>query len=109
MGKFARWKRNIGGILVTRRFPLRGVVQEDGGIELLGKFGGQQGDINVLEDLPGRDAQNTVGGFDEVIALAAGVLTSESVVEGEAGGELFGFDQKASAIGNPWSGCFHVF
>ena len=70
---------------------------------------GEQGYVNVLEDLPRGDAQNTVGGFDEVIALAAGVLTAESVGEGEAGGELFGFDQKASAIRDPWSGCFHVF
>lgn len=70
-------------------------------VDLPGNFAGQQGDVDVLEDLPGRDAQHTVGGFDEVVALAAGVLTAESVGEGEAGGELFGCDQKASAIGNP--------
>jgi len=63
-------------------------------------------DIDILEDLARGDAENAVGGFDEVVALAAGVLTAEGVGEGEAGGELLGLDQKASAIGCPWS-CFH--
>jgi len=60
-----------------------------------------QGDIDVLEELAGSDAQDTVGGFDEVIALHAAVLSAKNVGEGEAGGELFGFDQKASAISGP--------
>ena len=68
---------------------------------------GEQGDIDILEDLTWGDAQNAVGRFDEVVALAAGVLTAENVGEGEAGGELLGFDEKAGAIGDPWR-CFHV-
>jgi hypothetical protein len=68
------------------------------------RFGGWFGerDIDILEDLTGRDAQNAVGGFDEVVALASGVFTVENVGEGEAGGELFGLDQKACAVGDPW-------
>ena len=72
----------------------------------LGRFGGEQGDINIFEDLTRSDAKNAVGGFDEVVALASGVLTAEHVSEGEAGGELLGLDQKASTVGDPRS-CFH--
>ena len=66
-----------------------------------------QGDVNVFEDLARGDAENAVGGFDEIVALAAGVLPAERVGEGEAGGELFGFDEEAGAIGDPWVRCFH--
>ncbi len=62
---------------------------------------GQEGYVDVLEDLPGHDAEDIVGGFDEVVALAAGVWPAEEIGEGEAGGELFGFDQKTGAVGNP--------
>jgi hypothetical protein len=67
----------------------------------------KQGYVDIFEDLPGCDAENTIGGFDEVVAFATGVLTAENVGEGETGGELLGFDQKAGAVGDPW-GCFHV-
>jgi hypothetical protein len=53
---------------------------------------GLQGDVNVFEDLAGGDAENAVAGFDEIVAFASGVLTAEDVSEGEAGGELLGFD-----------------
>jgi len=70
---------------------------------------GPQGYIDVFEDLPGSDAENAVGGFDEVVALASGVMTTESVGEGEAGGELFGFDEEAGAVSGPWGICFHAY
>lgn len=79
-----------------------------GSFELLRCLVGEQGYIDVLEDLARRDAQNAVGGFDQVVALASGVLSPENVGEGEAGGELFGFDQKAGAVGDPWVWCFHA-
>jgi hypothetical protein len=52
----------------------------------------QQGDVDVLEDPLGSDAENAVARFDQVVALASGVLTAEKVGEGEAVGELFAFD-----------------
>ncbi|MCU1304214.1 MAG: hypothetical protein JWQ87_4498 [Candidatus Sulfotelmatobacter sp.] len=68
----------------------------------------EQRHINILENFLGSDSTNAVGRFDQVVALAAGLLTAESVGEGEAGGELPGFDQEASAIRDPWSCCFHA-
>jgi len=68
---------------------------------------GQQGYVDVFENLTGSDAENAVGGFDEIVALAAGVQAAERIGEVEAGGKLLGFDQEAGAIGNPWVGCFH--
>ena len=44
---------------------------------------GEHGDVDVLEDLARGDADDAVGGFDEVVAFAAGVLTSEGVDEAE--------------------------
>ncbi len=52
----------------------------------------QKRDIDVFEDMTGGDAKNTVARFDEIVALAPGVLTAEGVGEGEAGGELLGLD-----------------
>lgn len=49
-------------------------------------------DIDVLKDAARGDAENTVGGFDEVVALASAMLAAEVVDEAEAGAELFGFD-----------------
>ena len=60
-----------------------------------------QGDIDILEDLARGDGENTFGGFDKIVAPDSGVLTAENIGEVEAGVKLFGFDQKASAIGNP--------
>jgi len=87
-----RREREDGGSLVRRRHLV---------------VGGLQWYVDVFEDLTGRDAENAVGGFDEIVALAAGVLATERVGEGEAGGELLGFDEEAGAIGGPWVGCFH--
>ena len=64
------------------------------------------GNVNVLENLARGDGENAVAGFDEVVALAARVLTSEMIREAEAGVELFGFDEKASTVGFPLVG-FH--
>ena len=57
--------------------------------------------VNVLENFAGRDAQNAVAPFDEVIAFAPRVFTAENVGKGEAGGELLSLDQEACAIGDP--------
>jgi hypothetical protein len=72
-------------------------------------FLGKQGYVDIFEDLPGGNAKNAVGGFDQIIAFAAGVLTAKRIGECEGGGELLGFDQKTGAIGNPWAAGFHVF
>ena len=50
------------------------------------------GDVDVLEDAAGGDAEDAVGGFDEVVAFASAMLAAEVVDETEAGTELFGFD-----------------
>lgn len=50
------------------------------------------GDVDVFKDLARGDADDAVGGFDEVVALASGVLAAERVDKAEAGVELFGFD-----------------
>jgi hypothetical protein len=67
----------------------------------------KHGDVDILEDLAGRDADDAVARLDEVVALAAAVLPAERVDEAETGAELFGFDQKASTVGNPFGGRFH--
>lgn len=67
---------------------------------------GEQGNVNVLEKFPGENAENAIREFGEVVALAAGVPTPESIGEAEAGGELFGFDEEASAISDPGI-CIH--
>ena len=71
-------------------------------------LGFQQGDVDVLEYLTGRDTENTVGGLDQIVALASRVQTAERVGEAEAGAELLGVDQKARAIGDPWTCGFHA-
>jgi hypothetical protein len=68
----------------------------------------EHGDVDVFEKFADHDAENTVGKFDEVIAAAAGMPTTERVSKSEAGGKLPGFDQEASAISNPRARCFHV-
>ncbi len=97
----ATWLRSFAGELrgqMLRRFP-----------NILGNWivTSRQGDIDILEDLTRSDAKNTVGGFDQIIALASGVVTAENIGEGEFAGELPGFYEKAGAIGDPWIGCFH--
>lgn len=74
---------------------------------VIGKFVGLQWDVNILEDLTRRDAQNPIGGFDEIVSFATGVLPAEDVGKGEAVGKLFGFDQKTGAVGDPWRCGFH--
>ncbi len=103
MRKFANWKREGNGSPALASLGLRRILCLRRSCDGLGSFAREQGDINVLEDLPRRDAKNAVGRFDEVVALAAGVLTAEHVGEGEAGCELFGFDQKTSAVSDPWT------
>jgi len=49
-------------------------------------------DVNILKNLARGDADDPIGRFDQVIALASGVLPSEWIHEAEAGSELFGFD-----------------
>jgi len=49
---------------------------------VVGYCSDQQGDVDILEDSPRRDAKNAFGGFDEVIALSPGLLTAQNVGEG---------------------------
>jgi hypothetical protein len=73
-----------------RRFMSRRLV--DPGFAVF-RFAPQgHGDINVLEDAARGNAENTIGGFDEVVASASAVLAAEVVDEAETGAELFGFD-----------------
>jgi hypothetical protein len=93
-------------------YPLRSFLLEwsTGWVLSIGSgsnFFGEQGHVDVLENLAGRDAVTAIGRFDEVVALAAGVLAAERVGEGEAGSELPGVDQKTGAIGDPRSWRFH--
>jgi len=59
------------------------------------------GDVNVLENLPRGDAQNSVVGLHQVVTLAPAVMSAEMVGEAEVGAQLFGFDKEAGAIGFP--------
>lgn len=59
------------------------------------------GDVNVFENLTRGDADNAVGRFDKIVALAAAVLAAKRVDEAETGVELFCFDQKACAVSLP--------
>jgi hypothetical protein len=96
-----------GGFVPGRSFVLRRSIELLGNLVLGWSLVGSQRHIDILEDLPGRDAENAVARFDKIVAFASGVLPAEKIDEGEAGGELLGFDQKAGAIGDPWVGRFH--
>src|SRR5579863_7446755 len=69
-----------------------------------GVAGGAHGNVNVFEDLAGRDALQAVGRFDEIVAWASGVLAAERVGEDERCVELFGFNQEAGAVNLPVTG-----
>src|SRR4029077_7357146 len=56
------------------------------------------GDVDVFEDAARGDADDAVGGFDEVVAFASAVLAAELVGETERGTELLGLDQEACAV-----------
>ena len=105
--KLANRKRKVDRGLALPCFLRRQSFLRLWSLKRLGSFAGEQGDIDILEDLARGDAENTIGGFDQIVALASGVLTAEDVGESEAGGELFCFDQKTGAVGDPWIGCFH--
>jgi hypothetical protein len=64
---------------------------------------GAHGDVDIFEDLTRGDAEDSVIRLDEVIAFAAAVLAAEVIDEGEAGAELFGFDQEPRAVSFPFS------
>lgn len=71
------------------------------------RFGqGRHGHIDVLEDAARSDAQYAFERFDQIVSLAATVLSSEVIDEGESGVELFGVDEKASTVGFPFK-TFH--
>lgn len=63
-------------------------------------------DVNVLEDAARSDAEDAVGGFDEIVSFAAGMLAAEVVDEAETGSELFGLHQETRAVRLPF--LFHV-
>lgn len=62
-------------------------------------------DVDVLEDLTGSDAENAIGGLDQVVAFATAMLASEMIGEAESGIKLLGFDEKTGAVRLP----FHWF
>jgi len=71
------------------------------GLAIRGIWRSAHGNVNVLENLSRGDAQNSVAGLNQVIALASAVLSAEMVGEAEVRAELFGFDKKAGAVGFP--------
>jgi hypothetical protein len=66
-----------------------------------------EGNVDVFEYLARSDAENSVSRFDEIVALAAGVLTAERVGEVETGVELLGFDKETCAVCDPAIRSFH--
>ena len=66
---------------------------------------GRHENVDVLEDAARSDAKNALGRFDEVVSFTPTVFPSEVIDEAEAGAELLGFDEEASAIRFP----FHRF
>lgn len=62
----------------------------------------RHGDVDVFENLARSDAENAFGGFDQVVALAAAVLTPEVIGEAEGVLEFLGFHQEAGTIGLPF-------
>lgn len=105
--KFAHRQREVDRGLAPPSFRLGQSFLRLRSLNRLGSFAGEQGDVDIFEDLARSDAKNTIGGLDQIVALASGVLTAKDVGEGEAGGELFCFDQKTGAVGDPWIRCFH--
>ena len=65
----------------------------------------RHGDVDVLKDLAGGDAEDAFKGFDQVIPFSATVLAAEVIGEAESVVESLGFDQEAGAVGLP----FHRF
>lgn len=63
-------------------------------------------DVDVFKNLTRCDAQYSVERLDEIVTSATAVLAAEVVDEGEAGAELFGFDEESCAVGFPFCG-FH--
>ena len=64
-------------------------------------FGAIKRYIDVIEDRSRGNAARSIGGEHQVVPWAAGVLSSETVDEGERMVELLGANQKASAIRRP--------
>ena len=83
------WQRKCRGV--------RGLCRE--------LIAGVHGDVDVFEYLARSDAENSLEGFDEVVPLTAAVLATERIGEAEIGVELFGFDQKSSAVCLPFIFC----
>jgi hypothetical protein len=59
-------------------------------------------DVNIFENLAGRDADYAVGGLDQIVALTPRVLTAKRIHEAETGAELLGLDEKTRAVGFPF-------
>lgn len=63
--------------------------------------------VNVLEEFPGSDAQNSVRELDEIVTRDAGVFATEGVVKTERSVELFRLNQKPGAICSPFTCDLH--
>jgi len=50
------------------------------------------GNVDVFENLPRSNAENSVDGLDQIIALSPAVLPSEVIGEAKVRAELFGLD-----------------
>ena len=73
--------------LDLQRFEMEFLHLHDGtvGVEFLQWAGREShGNVDVLKDLPRGDAQNSVAGLDEIVALSSTMLTAEVIGEAEA-------------------------
>src|ERR1700756_3561453 len=59
--------------------------------------GAAHGNVDVLEDFPGRDAAGTVGGENEIVTFLTAVFAADGVDEGKGRVKLLGGDEEARA------------
>lgn len=63
----------------------------------------RHGDVDILKNLAGGDAEDAFGRLDQVVALTAAMLASEVIGEAEGVIEFLGFHQEAGAVGLPFN------
>ena len=67
--------------------------------------GETHGNIDILENSPGRDAIRAVGGLHQIITGLTAMFTPERVAKLQRNGELFGSDEKPRPIDLPSALC----